>query len=194
MVRGEKRESLVKAAMGLFHRKGYGPTSLADIATEAGVPLGNVYYYFKTREELLKAVVQGWLEQARPGRTALEALPDPRQRVLGFLDGLGTRAEERAAFGCPAGGLCQEINKQGGPTAEEVSILLGDALDWLGRQFKAMGFREAQARDFAARLMGGYQGSILLANTFKEPQYVRAEIARLKGWVAELPLKERKKP
>ena len=196
MVRGDKRESLVRAAMGLFHRNGYGPTSLADIAEEAEVPLGNVYYYFKTREDILRAVVQERLTPVRAGREALETtIADPRERLLAFVAGFEARTEESTAFGCPAGGLCYEMNKQGGAAAEEASVLLRDVLEWVFRQFRAMGFRETQARDFAARLIAARQGSILLSNTFKDPQYIKAETARLKEWIASLPSphKERKR-
>src|SRR5260370_7942720 len=48
----DKRSRLLSAAVGLAYRNGFGATSLADIAREAEVPLGNVYYYFKTKDEI----------------------------------------------------------------------------------------------------------------------------------------------
>jgi AcrR family transcriptional regulator len=45
----EKRAELVRAAMGLLHEQGYQRTAFAKVATPADVPLGNVYYYFKTK-------------------------------------------------------------------------------------------------------------------------------------------------
>ena len=50
----DKRSRLVGAAVGLAYQNGFGATSLADIAREAKVPLGNVYYYFKTRTRLAR--------------------------------------------------------------------------------------------------------------------------------------------
>lgn len=194
-MRSVKWESLVRAASTLFHRQGYEHTSLADIAEAAGVPLGNVYYYFKTREILLKAVLDMRLAEARAARARLESLPDPRERLLAFVSGFENSIEESTAYGCPAGGLCQEINKQGGAAADEAANLLRDGLEWVATQFRSMGYRDAQARDFASRLVAARQGSILLANTFKDPRYIRQETARLKEWLKDLPLpKERKKP
>jgi AcrR family transcriptional regulator len=186
MVQGDKWRSLVTAAMTLFHRQGFARTSLADIAEASGVPLGNVYYYFKSRDELLKAVIDERLAQARAARERFEALPDPRERLLAFIAGFDERAGESTAYGCPAGGLCQEINKQDGASAEEAAVLLKDGLEWVARQFRAMGFREAQARDFASRMIAARQGSILLSNTFKDPRYIHQETARLREWVAGL--------
>ena len=194
MVQGDKWRSLVTAAMGLFHRQGFAQTSLADIAESAGVPLGNVYYYFKTRDELLKAVLDERLALIRASRAGFEALPDPRGRLLAFIASFDERAGDSTAFGCPVGGLCQEINKQDGASAEEAAALLRDGLEWVARQFRDMGFREAQARDFASRMIAARQGSILLANTFKDPRYIHRETARLREWVAGLASpKERKR-
>ena len=44
----DKRKKLICAAKKLFTENGYQATTLAMIATESGVPLGNVYYYFKS--------------------------------------------------------------------------------------------------------------------------------------------------
>lgn len=46
----DKRVLLLEAAKTLIHKQGYNLTTPADIAKAANVPLGNVYYYFKTKE------------------------------------------------------------------------------------------------------------------------------------------------
>ena len=47
----DKRVRLIDAAKVLIHQQGFNLTTLADIAQEADVPLGNVYYYFKTNNQ-----------------------------------------------------------------------------------------------------------------------------------------------
>src|ERR1700756_2252903 len=59
----DKRSRLVSAAVGLAYQNGFGATSLADIAREADVPLGNVYYYFKTKDDIGDAIVELRLAQ-----------------------------------------------------------------------------------------------------------------------------------
>src|SRR5258707_3396876 len=54
----DKRSRLVRAAVELAYQNGFGATSLADIAREAEGPLGNVYYYFKTTDEIGEAILQ----------------------------------------------------------------------------------------------------------------------------------------
>jgi AcrR family transcriptional regulator len=60
-----KRERLIRTATRLLYRQGFAKTSLADIAQAAEVPLGNVYYYFKTKSELAEAVVEEYTHEFR---------------------------------------------------------------------------------------------------------------------------------
>jgi hypothetical protein len=43
---------LIAAAYALVYRRGVARTSLADIAQAADVPVGDVYYYFKTKDDI----------------------------------------------------------------------------------------------------------------------------------------------
>ena len=46
---------ILNAALGLFRRKGFEQTTMREIAEEAGVSLGNAYYYFESKEALVMA-------------------------------------------------------------------------------------------------------------------------------------------
>ena len=52
-----KRERLIAAARTVIHQQGVEKTTIADIAREAYVPVGNVHYYFKTKDELVEAAI-----------------------------------------------------------------------------------------------------------------------------------------
>ena len=54
----DKRSRLIEAAVKLVHRQGFNKTTLADIALESEVPLGNVYYYFKTKDDIGQALIE----------------------------------------------------------------------------------------------------------------------------------------
>jgi AcrR family transcriptional regulator len=56
----DKREAIVEAARGLFTTEGYETTTIADVARKAGVAVGTVYLYFKSKPELLEAVRGNW--------------------------------------------------------------------------------------------------------------------------------------
>jgi TetR/AcrR family transcriptional repressor of nem operon len=194
MVGTEKRDRLVRAADILFHRNGFEHTSIADIAAAADVPVGNVYYYFKSRGDFVKAVTELRAEPVRARRAEWDELASPKDRLLAYVKSFENGIDFFTAHGCPTGGLCVEANKQGGPIAEDASALFRESLEWLGKQFRSMGQSAAEARSNAARVLSGRQGSVLLANTFQDPEYIRMEIKSLKQWLGELPSgKERKK-
>src|SRR5271166_5138986 len=67
-----KRERLIAAACDLFYRQGIAGTTLAHIAEAAEVPLGNVYYYFKTKDDIVAAVVEARAEEIRSATEALQ--------------------------------------------------------------------------------------------------------------------------
>jgi len=185
--KGSKRERLLQAAALLFHRQGFEHTSLADIAAKADVPLGNVYYYYRTREDLLQAVTEDRRATMDRKRARWEDLPSPRDRLLAYVDSFAANEKEFTAHGCPAGSLCLEANKIGGEVAEHAAAVLEDSLAWLEKQFSAMGFGKRVAHENAAHLLSARQGSVLLANTFKDPAFTRQEVTRLKQWLADMP-------
>jgi len=84
----DKRTRLIETATNLAYGRGFRETSLADIAEAARVPVGNVYYYFKTKEELAEAVVERLLEEFRAARAEWDRLGAPKERLLAFVSGI----------------------------------------------------------------------------------------------------------
>src|SRR5258706_14871279 len=80
----DKRTRLIETATKLAYGRGFRETSLADIADAARVPGGNVYYYFKTKEELGEAVVERLLEEVRAARAGWDRLSASKERLVGF--------------------------------------------------------------------------------------------------------------
>lgn len=52
------RDHIVEAADGLFYRRGYEHTSFSDIADAVGISHGNFYHHFKSKDEILDAVIR----------------------------------------------------------------------------------------------------------------------------------------
>src|SRR6266436_5370557 len=82
----DKRTRLIETATKLAYGRGFRDTSLADIAEAARVPVGNVYYYFKTKEELAEAVVERRRGEFRAAREGWDRLSSPKERLLAFVD------------------------------------------------------------------------------------------------------------
>jgi len=56
--REERRASIVAAARRLFAAQGYEATSMQQVAVEAGTSIGNCYFYFRNKEDVLRAVIE----------------------------------------------------------------------------------------------------------------------------------------
>ena len=181
-----KRERLIAAACQRVYEQGAEKTTLADIATAAGVPLGNVYYYFKTKNDLLQAVVEAHLRDVGAILSGIEAAhAAPRDRLKALFGALGEQGELIARYGCPHGTLCLELDKRAdgpGLAAELVRV----PLDWTERQFRAMG--RPDARDLAVQVVARYQGTALLTSTFRDPDLMTREAARVAQWIDALDL------
>ena len=67
------RERLLDAAEIVFAEKGYDGAKISDIAEEAGVSVGAVYFRFKDKDALFSAIAEAFIEQARAGLGALLA-------------------------------------------------------------------------------------------------------------------------
>lgn len=180
-----KRSRLLEAANKLVHAQGFNQTTLADIAREAEVPLGNVYYYFKTKEDIGQALIDQRSAFYRDQLAACEISPDPRLRIVALIDEVAGQRKALARSGCPIGTLCQELHKQGGPLAQRAAGPLADILKWAQRQFRLLGKGDESA-DLALHLLSALQGASLLAHAFNKSELVARETARLKQWVHAL--------
>lgn len=179
-----KRERLVAAARDLIHRQGFNQTTLADIAREADVPLGNVYYYFKTKEELAAAVIGERIRSWQEHQQDWAQEPDPRRRLVAFLDRLAGRSETIAAHGCPIGSLCQELDKQRTLLTGQADELLKLQLAWATEQFRLLG--RADAAETGQQLLAAVQGTCVLTHALHDPTILTTQITRLKGWLARV--------
>ena len=181
--RNDKRERLVEAADKLIYEQTFHTTTLADIAKLADVPLGNVYYYFKTKEAIMDAVLLKRMTEWRNLFQQWEQIPNIKERLTALLNHNNAQSETLARFGCVIGSLCQELGKQGGVLAQAASKLMADILKWVESQFRELGQGE-RSLQLATHFLSSIQGMNLLTLTFKEPRYMAKQSESLQEWLA----------
>ena len=118
------RDRLVAAARELFWLQGYEATSVAQILEGAGARSGSFYYFFKGKEDLLLAVLDGYLELLWPAviEPAFTKTGDPIERVFEILVGYRERlAASLCTRGCPIGELALETSNAY-PVAREKTV------------------------------------------------------------------------
>lgn len=181
----DKRTRLIEAADTVVQLQGFKQTTLADIAKKADVPLGNVYYYFKTKEEIGQALINHRAAFYNCLIASWNKLPDPRKRILSFVKAVADNHEMLTQSGCPIGSLCQELQKDDSPLAGQAAGMFAAILVWLTEQFRLLG-KKREAAGLALHLLSALQGASLLTSSFKDPKVILQETRRLKQWIASM--------
>jgi AcrR family transcriptional regulator len=177
-----KRQRLIAAAVQLLHQQGIERTTLAEIAKAADVPPGNVYYYFKTKDDVVAAVIEAHADDIKATLAAIDRRHRaPKGRLKAFVREVTSRSELVAQHGCPLGGLCSEVDKQVGQSGLAAAELMRLPIEWAEEQFRALGCRDAP--DLALDLMAAYEGNALLANTLGDPTVLSRAERRLDHWI-----------
>jgi AcrR family transcriptional regulator len=179
-----KRARLVANAADLLHRQGVPATTLAQVAQAADIPAGNVYYYFKTKDDLVRAVIDAQSEQVRTMLDSLQSRRSPAARLKALLQQWVQMAELVARYGCPFGTLTAELDRRDDGLDREAAKPIGLIIGWAEDQFRQLARRDA--RDLAIHLFAGVQGAALLASAFRDPQLVTSQIRLLERWIDTL--------
>lgn len=109
----ETRDRILQVAARLFHEQGYAATGVATILREAEVNSGSLYHFFPSKDDLLRGVLDWYIDHLQPTIMAPieEAEPDPLLRIPRLMrwyrDFL---AENGCRLGCPVGNLALEVS------------------------------------------------------------------------------------
>jgi TetR/AcrR family transcriptional regulator, transcriptional repressor for nem operon len=137
--RSYKRDRLVEAGKTLFSQQGFHITTLADIATLANIPTGNVYYYFKSKDSIAAAVLAHSKKLQEQQLAKFNNLPSAKERLLAVIKHTTGSVGDIIKFGDPLGSMCQELGKKGDDLAKAVAEIMEDLLSWCEEQFKSFG-------------------------------------------------------
>ncbi len=179
------RQRIIVAADLLFYQRGYENTSFSDIAKDVGISRGNFYYHFKTKDEILNAVIDTRVSDIEQMLNEWgKQYPDPRQRIQHYIDILTNNQENIKSHGCPIGSLCSELAKQNHALQQDANKMLTVLRDWLTVQLKELGLGK-EARQTAMHLLARSQGIASITNAFEDKTFLQQEVKRLKQWLDE---------
>lgn len=175
--------NIVEAADQLFYRRGYEQTSFSDIADAVQISRGNFYYHFKSKDEILDAVINLRLTNTRKmlERWEIEG-KRPEDRIRSFIHILIANRTKIKRYGCPVGTLCTELAKLNHASQAEANKLFSLFRTWLRRQFTLLG-RKADADELAMHLLARSQGVATLANAFHDEKFIEQEVKQMCDWL-----------
>jgi TetR/AcrR family transcriptional repressor of nem operon len=177
------RDHIVEAADRLFYQRGYEHASFADIAAAVRISRGNFYHHFKSKDEILSAVIELRLANTEKLLEQWEREGQrPEDRIRSFIHILIANRAKIMRYGCPVGTLCGELAKLNHAAQADANKLFALFRNWLRRQFALLG-RETEADALAMHLLARSQGVAALANALRDEKFVKREVDEMCAWL-----------
>lgn len=175
-----RREALVQAAAESVWLDGYAESSLAKIAKRADVPVGNVYYYYKTKADIAEAVAAFFERQTEDLVASIVAEADePKARLSLLITRLRATQKERVRHGCPIHAAVRGFRGDA-PAASARAAKSFDVLStFIASEFKRSGVRPSVANLQARGCVAAWQGGIALAYAMQEPSILAEAFHRI---------------
>lgn len=180
------KEKIVQAADQLFYVRGYNQTSFSDIAEETGIPRGNFYYYFKTKDEILTAVLEHRQGQIESLLEACEnSSSEPRDQLLYMIEILIREEDSIIKYGCPLGTLSSELSKSSLTMQQQVVSIFETLRAWIDKKLSLAGFSD-RSQALSMEILSRLQGTTVLANVYHDIEFLRRSAIQHKQWLTEL--------
>jgi len=186
------REKLVETARALFWERGYEATSLADVVEKAGTRSGSLYYFFRTKEELLLAVLDRYVDLLWPIviEPVFSRVTDPIERIFGILDGYRQGLVYTGCTqGCPIGNLALEVCDDLPRAREKIAKNFEGWRSWIRKcldeamnRFPGSVNRE-QLSIFVLTVM---EGAVMQARAHQSLEPYDASVAQLRDYFSRL--------
>jgi AcrR family transcriptional regulator len=185
--KGEKtRADIVDSARKLFYERGYDSASFSHIVDATGLFRGNIYHYFKTKDEILEAVVDSYLNDYQALLTQWEREHnDPKARLRAFVDMIAGHKAALVKYGCPIGSLNTELGKERRELQHVARALFELFQRWLAVRFSELGYGK-EADSLALHLLGRAQGIAVISHVYQDKQFLERETGQLADWIEQL--------
>ena len=93
-----RKRQILEAAMTVFARKGFDGASMGEIVRESGISKGGLYWHFKSKDEIIAAILRQFFDQEMADTEAIVSRDGPAvERLLRLTDHLANEMEK--AFG-----------------------------------------------------------------------------------------------
>jgi TetR/AcrR family transcriptional regulator, transcriptional repressor for nem operon len=174
------KNRIVQTAQRLFHLQGFFNTSMDDIIKKSGVKKGNLYFYFKSKDELGYAVLNRFTEDFMQHQQHFTHNAErPLKKIYGMLDGIEQNLREmNCRGGCPFGNFAIEMSdihegfrKQVETVFDAWTNQLQVVLDAAKQEGELK--RSVDSRALAQLLVAAMEGATMLAKTKKDTKTFR---------------------
>ena len=196
----ESKTKLLDAALNVIRAKGYTATRIEDVCEAAGLTKGSFFHHFKSKEDLALGAAAHWgaLTDGLFVTAAYRALPDPRDRLLGYVDFRKALLQgELPRFTCLVGTMVQEVYETHPLIRDACDKSISDHVAGLEADItEAMclqGLDDAQwsAKSLALYTQAVIQGAFVLAKAKHSPEVAAASLDHLRRYLEMLFIRTR---
>jgi len=181
------RQKIISTADDLFYRQGYNHTSFSDISKAVGISRGNFYYHFKTKDDILAAVIDNRKQVIMQMlQHWSELFTDPKERLNQYIDMIVGYQDNIIKYGCPVGSVCSELIKLKNVNYTDATEMILLFRDWIIEQLELMGYDAEKSSHHAMHILTCTQGISLMGQAFRDVDYIRREADALKHWINQL--------
>ncbi len=178
---------IIKAANELFYHNGYEETSFTQIAEKANISRGNFYHHFKSKEDILYAIVDYRIDDVtKTLKEWTETIKTPKERIKRFIQILRNDGNDAIEYGCPMGTLNTQLGKSHKDLQPYARGIFDLFKNFLTDQFIQLGFSKKKAEQYALHLISRNQGISVVAHTYHDIQFLKREADILDEWVEQL--------
>ncbi|MDA0239680.1 MAG: TetR/AcrR family transcriptional regulator [Proteobacteria bacterium] len=169
MKRSEKREHLIDVAASLFNRLGYHAAGIDLVIAEAGIAKTTLYRHFKSKEDLIVAVLKRVDTQFRDKmRTTVEASGKPKgENLLATFEFLEAWFKEKNFHGCPFISAAGEFGDQPSMVFQEAAMHKRLIIAYFEELARADGLRDPQRLAEEINLL--HEGATAVAHITGDP-------------------------
>jgi len=188
----DTRDRIIEAGRHLFWERGYSATGLADILDRAGARSGSFYHFFRSKEDLLHAVLDLYVQALQPViiDPAIRAGNDGITRVFAILDGYRrSLIDTNCTYGCPIGRLALEIEPSNAAAMDLIAKNFASwttAVEGLLLQERERFRPETDFRGLAQFVLTVMEGGVMQARARRDIEPFDASVHQLRQYLALL--------
>lgn len=184
------RDRLIGAAIRIVREKGFGATSVDDLARAAGVTKGGFFHHFASKAALGVAAAAAWRDHAASlfDNADYRHDPDPVARVLGYIAHRASLIDgPPAEFSCLAGTMVQEVHATSPVLRDAARDAIFGHADSLAADFDAAlaacAVTGTSGTSLARHVQAVLQGGFIMAKAANDPEPAREAVAHLQRYL-----------
>ena len=177
------KDKIIETADELFYKRGFEHTSFAHIAEILNISRGNFYHHFKTKDEILEAVINYRINNTNKmlEKWRIEG-KNPSERIRSFINILIMNKSKIKQYGCPVGTLSSELLKLNHGSLNKANKLFSLFRIWLQKEFEALGYSD-EADNLAMHVLARSRGIASLSSAFNDDVFIKNEVEILHKWL-----------